>query len=128
MALDLGGIRKATRRVSKFARRNPMSPGSGDVTVGPRAALLRDECRVGHVSWQQPRPPLPSGVVGVQLRHHHPAEAARLLPDTEGDDGGGVRVRFERPSGAVTPGQYAAFYDGDLVLGGGRIRRPAPAG
>ena len=31
MALDLGGIRKATRRVSEFARRNPKSPGSGDV-------------------------------------------------------------------------------------------------
>jgi len=119
------------RRGLGLARGEPVyvtaiDPDSGDVTVGPREALLRDECQVGAVSWQQPRPSLPSGVVGVQLRHHHQAEAARLLPDSDAD-GQGLRVRFERPSGAVTPGQYAAFYDGDLVLGGGRIRRPAPA-
>jgi tRNA-specific 2-thiouridylase len=59
--------------------------------------------------------------IAVQLRHHHRAEAARLQPDGEQ----GVTVRFARPSGAVTPGQYAVFFEGDLVLGGGRIRRDA---
>jgi len=126
-----GGVAAFTvgqRRGLGLARGEPtyvtdIDPGSGDVTVGPRAALQREECRVGAVSWQQPQPPA-GAVVGVQLRHHHRAEPARLAPD--GDDG--VHVRFLNPSGAVTPGQYAAFYDGDLVLGGGRLRRPAPDG
>lgn len=94
-----------------------IDPGTGTVTVGPRASLLRESCRVGGVSWQQP--PVLGRALAVQSRQHHPAEPACLLPD--GEDG--VRVHFERPSAAVTPGQYAVFYDGDLVLGGGRIRR-----
>ncbi len=37
------------------------------------------------------------------------------------DNGARVRVRFARPERAVTPGQAAVFYDGDLMLGGGWI-------
>jgi tRNA-specific 2-thiouridylase len=32
-----------------------------------------------------------------------------------------VEVIFDEPQRAVTPGQGAVFYDGDLVLGGGWI-------
>ena len=88
------------------------------VVVGPREALRRDTCRVGAVVWQQRAT---DGPVAVQLRHHHRAEPARLEPDGHG----GLTVRFEQPSAAVTPGQYAAFYDGDLVLGAGRVLREA---
>jgi len=41
---------------------------------------------------------------------------------------GGLRVDFEQPVTAVVPGQFAVFYAGDRVLGGGRIRRVVPAG
>ena len=39
----------------------------------------------------------------------------------------GVRVQFEQAVTAVVPGQFAVFYAGDRVLGGGRIRRPLSA-
>lgn len=35
--------------------------------------------------------------------------------------GGQVRIRFETPQRAITPGQSVVFYDGDIVLGGGII-------
>ena len=35
----------------------------------------------------------------------------------------GVRVAFDHPQRAVTPGQHVALYDGDECLGGGRIER-----
>jgi tRNA-specific 2-thiouridylase len=43
-----------------------------------------------------------------------PARVEQTGPDT-------VRVDFEEPQRAITPGQAAAFYDGDTVVGGGTI-------
>ena len=51
----------------------------------------------------------------VKIRNKHDAAAATLYP------GARVEVVFDEPQRAVTPGQGAVFYDGDLVLGGGWI-------
>ena len=32
-----------------------------------------------------------------------------------------LKITFEEPQRAVTPGQAAVLYDGDMVLGGGTI-------
>lgn len=39
----------------------------------------------------------------------------------EGVEGERVRVRFTEPQRAVTPGQICAFYEGEVLLGGGRV-------
>jgi tRNA-specific 2-thiouridylase len=39
------------------------------------------------------------------------------------DDSGGGRVELKEPARAITPGQVAAWYDGDEVLGAGTISR-----
>lgn len=57
--------------------------------------------------------------VQVKIRYRHPAAPAVIFP---GQTEGVVFVELERPQRAVTPGQSAVFYDGDLVLGGGVIQ------
>jgi len=53
----------------------------------------------------------------VKIRSTHPGAEARVEPL----EGGRARVVFDEPQRAVTPGQAAVLYDGDLVLGGGWI-------
>jgi tRNA-specific 2-thiouridylase len=52
----------------------------------------------------------------AKIRNAHRPAAAVISPDGEQ-----VLVRFAEPQRAVTPGQSAVFYDGEYVLGGGRI-------
>src|SRR5208282_1624925 len=55
--------------------------------------------------------------VAVKIRHRH--EAARAL--IEKSDNDEILVTFDEPQRAITPGQAAVFYDGDVVVGGGWI-------
>jgi tRNA-specific 2-thiouridylase len=54
----------------------------------------------------------------VKIRNKHAAAPATLHPTSEANR---VEVVFDEAQRAVTPGQGAVFYDGDLVLGGGWI-------
>jgi tRNA-specific 2-thiouridylase len=55
--------------------------------------------------------------VRVKIRHRHEGAVA-MLEKSEGDE---VLVTFDEPQRAITPGQAAVFYDGDIVVGGGWI-------
>jgi tRNA-specific 2-thiouridylase len=57
--------------------------------------------------------------VTVKIRYSHPGTRATLTPLKDGR----ARVRLHEPQRAVTPGQAAVLYDGDVVLGGGWICR-----
>ena len=60
--------------------------------------------------------------VTVKIRHRHePASAVieKVKRERASDDE--ILVTFDEPQRAVTPGQAAVFYDGDLVVGGGWI-------
>jgi tRNA-specific 2-thiouridylase len=55
--------------------------------------------------------------VNAKVRYNHGGAAATI----EEVDGGRVFCRFDAPVRAITPGQAAVFYDGDVVVGGGVI-------
>jgi tRNA-specific 2-thiouridylase len=59
--------------------------------------------------------------VTVKIRYNHPGTAATLTSV----ENGRARIRLHEPQKAVTPGQAAVFYNGDIVLGGGWICRSA---
>jgi tRNA-uridine 2-sulfurtransferase len=54
----------------------------------------------------------------VRIRYRAQEAQAVLSPL----DGGKVRVEFDDPQPAITPGQAAVFYDSDAVVGGGWIQ------
>lgn len=55
--------------------------------------------------------------VKVKVRYLHPAAKATIVPHNKNK----VKVMFDQPQWAVTPGQAAVFYSGDIVVGGGTI-------
>ena len=55
--------------------------------------------------------------VSVKIRHRH-EPAAAMIAKAGSDE---IVVTFDEPQRAITPGQSAVFYDGDIVVGGGWI-------
>jgi tRNA-specific 2-thiouridylase len=70
--------------------------------------------RVNLISIDELRAPMR---VSVKIRHRH--EPAPAVIEAQGTDE--VLVTFDEAQRAITPGQAAVFYDGDVVVGGGWI-------
>ncbi len=91
-------------------------PASQRVTVGSGDHLLRATLIARNVNWVSWPGLTAPARAEVKIRHRHQAAPATISP--VGDN---VEVHFDEPQRAVTPGQAAVFYQGDLVLGGGWI-------
>jgi tRNA-specific 2-thiouridylase len=59
--------------------------------------------------------------VGVKIRHRHAPAAAMIERTSSADGNDEILVTFDAPQRAITPGQAAVFYDGEVVVGGGWI-------
>jgi tRNA-specific 2-thiouridylase len=94
------------------------NPATQQVTVGRQPELQRSFLRARQVNWLSIESIHEPRAAQVKIRNKHAAADATLIP---GADPAVVEVRFEKPQRAVTPGQAAVFYDGDVVLGGGWI-------
>ena len=87
------------------------------VVVGGSDALLRAAMLVERVNWIAIESLAEPLRVSVKIRSRAEEAAATLSPLEDGR----VRVLFDEPQRAVTPGQAAVFYDEDVVVGGGWI-------
>src|ERR1700682_5675019 len=93
-------------------------PAAQRVDVGRNEDLLRSRLVAREVNWiSWPGLAAPARAE-VKIRNKHLPAMSPLHPASEPIS---VEVHFDEPQRAVTPGQAAVFYSGDLVLGGGWI-------
>jgi tRNA-specific 2-thiouridylase len=111
------------RRGLRVAASEPLyviatEPATQRVIVGHSEQLLRSSLVARDVNWVSIGPIDEPRRAQVKIRNRHAAAEAMLVP--MGDEQR-VEVQFAELQRAITPGQAAVFYDGDLVLGGGWI-------
>jgi tRNA-specific 2-thiouridylase len=94
-----------------------LDPARAQVVVGTSAEASRARFEVREVSWVAGGAPDRALEARVKVRHRHEGARGRITPRGEGR----VEVELAGPVRGVAPGQAAVFYDGDEVLGGGRI-------
>ena len=90
--------------------------------VGDADDLVCDEFEIDRANWIARDLPGQGAELAVKIRYSHPGTPATATPL----DNHCARIRLHEPQRAVTPGQAAVIYDGDVVLGGGWICRTEP--
>jgi tRNA-specific 2-thiouridylase len=95
-----------------------LDPKLNRVIVGKREELFRFSLladNLNFIPFDELAEPL---ALQAQVRYNAPRSPAVLIPQ-----GNQVRVDFELPQSAITPGQAVVFYQGELVVGGGTIAK-----
>ena len=85
--------------------------------VGEQDDLLGHEFTAAGVNWLAFDKPDESVRAEVRVRYRHKPAEATITPI----ENHRVRVVFDEPQRAITPGQATVFYRGDEVVGGGWI-------
>jgi len=98
-----------------------LDAGANTVVLGPKEEVLHSGLSTGPVNWLIDPPADPFDAT-VKIRYNDRGKPGRIFPDAAG-----VRVVFETPNLAITPGQLAVFYidseAGRRVAGAGWIER-----
>ena len=119
---ERGAARGGGEHAPWFVARKEIDGNTLRVVQGHGHPWLQSQRLVaGQASWVAGRPPA-AGALAAKSRYRQTDAACRLLPA----DGGGGAVsafvlQFDAPQWAVTPGQSAVLYDGEVCLGGGVI-------
>jgi tRNA-specific 2-thiouridylase len=111
-----------------------LDPETNRVIVGDADDLVCDEFEIDRTNWiardlpnegvELSRRSSAKADVTVKIRYSHPGTRATVTPLEDHR----ARIRLHEPQRAVTPGQAAVIYDGDVVVGGGWICRGEPPG
>jgi tRNA-specific 2-thiouridylase len=100
-----------------------IEPASNTVVVGPERALYAAEALADELMLTSVRHLEPVRSVLARIRYKAEKMPARVYPLK----GAHVRVVFEQPQRAVTPGQAIVLYEDDVVLAGATITDIVPA-
>ncbi len=94
-----------------------IDPATATVVVGEAEDLVTKEFSIDNTLWHDDASE-PFDAT-VKIRYGHAGAAAAVYPESDGS----ARVELHAAQRAVTPGQAAVCYRGDVVLGGGWICR-----
>ncbi|WP_147639244.1 tRNA 2-thiouridine(34) synthase MnmA [Alistipes sp.] len=115
--LGIGGRKESLFILATDVRENVIYVGEGDAHPGlyrPALRMLPTE-----VHWIDPARRLAPGESGrffARIRYRQPLQGAELVIRPEG-----AYLLFDEPQRGITPGQFAAWYDGDELVGSGVI-------
>lgn len=87
------------------------------IVAGKKEEAYGDELIAGDVNFLYRKKLKAPIEVEAKIRYLHEACKANLFP-LNGDK---VKLKFDQPQWAITPGQAVVFYDKDTVIGGGTI-------
>ncbi|MDP4276650.1 MAG: tRNA 2-thiouridine(34) synthase MnmA [Bacteroidota bacterium] len=115
--LGIGGYEKPLFVLATDVDANLIFVGEGDTHPG----LFRKTLKINpeEVHWIRPDKALKLGeqvTYKVRIRYRQPLQKATLY---QLDDG--LYIDFDKPQQSITAGQFAAWYDGDEVIGSGSI-------
>ena len=115
--LGIGGRRESLFILATDTEQNVIWVGEGDAHPG----LWRPALHIapGEIHWVNPARELTAGQsarFSVRIRYRQLLQGARLFVRDEG-----AYLVFDRPQRGITPGQFAAWYDGDQLVGSGVI-------
>lgn len=95
-----------------------IDPRRNSVVLGPEEAILGDELVSEDNNFILIEKITEPMEVEAQIRYNARPAPAVIIPMGDGR----LRVRFQRPQRAITPGQAVVYYRGDYLVGGGIIR------
>lgn len=87
------------------------------VTLAEDSDLYDDKLTAMDFNWISGQAPTKAIKCHAKIRYRQKEQPATAYPMPEGK----VEIVFDQPQRAITPGQAVVLYDGDIVLGGGRI-------
>jgi tRNA-uridine 2-sulfurtransferase len=93
-----------------------LETSSNTLVVGGKEDVLSQSVVVRDVSWVSGKVPALPFSADVKIRSRHVGAPATLE-----EHPAGAKILFESAQSSVTPGQFAVFYEGDSVVGGGVI-------
>ena len=96
-----------------------INPENNTVVLGSNDDLFTDELYAGSFSWISGEAPTEEFRCNAKIRYRQKEQPATVTPL----ENNRVKIKFDAPLRAITPGQSAVLYDGDTVLGGGIIEK-----
>jgi tRNA-specific 2-thiouridylase len=91
-----------------------LDPKENTVWVGEEDHLFKNRLEITKTNWMQELKE--SETYTVKIRFHHVGAPAKITLEQEK-----TYIEFQTPQRAITPGQAAAIYEGNKLVGGGWI-------